>query len=344
MYQIDLITRDGAQFRFAAEPGETLLDAAARAGHYLPSVCRVGCCGSCHVTSESDAVVMDTFSEAALPKTERDAGGILLCRARARGDLRLRGAFDQDAVGSVPIPRRFASIVALEPLAARTMRLALKYEDDPTWGSGADFVPGQFVELYIPGTDTSRAYSIANTPNWDGHLEFLIRLQPGGAFSQFLTQGARVGDRIGVRGPEGTFTADDASQAPRWFVAGGTGLAPVLSMLGHMVEFADPRPCHLFFGVNSEEELFGRQRIAQIAAALPGLAVTVCVWRPSPQWSGFKGTPADAFADSLATCSTHPDVYVCGPPALVDAVIGHAGRAGISHDRIFSERCLPAAK
>lgn len=157
-------------------------------------------------------------------------------------------------------------------------------------------MPGQFLELAIPGTSTSCAHSIASTPNGDGHLEFLIRLQPGGVFSQFLLQHARPGNRIGVHGPEGTFTADDARLAPRWFVALGAALAPVLSLPGRMVEFPDIHASHPLFGVNSEEDFFGKLCIEQIAATLPGFAVTFCVGRPSPQWTDFRGTPASVRA------------------------------------------------
>jgi ferredoxin-NADP reductase/ferredoxin len=341
MYQIDLLTRDGASFGFSAIPSENLLDAAARAGHHLPAICRIGSCGSCRVSRSSGDVELHSCAETALPEAARAAGDILLCRAHALGDLKLTAPFDSRAVGATPVPTRHATLTRIEAAGAGAVRLLLQYEDDPDWGSGADFVPGQFAELTIPGTETSRAYSIASTPNWDGRLEFLVRLQPGGAFSSYLAERARVGDRIAVRGPQGSFLADEMSLAPRWFVAGGTGLAPMLSMLGQMAEFGSTARCRLIFGVNRAEELCAGARLAELAAALPGLEVTLCVWQPDAAWSGFRGTPADAVGELLAASPAAPDLYVCGPPRLIDAVSERVAQAG--RGRLFSERFLAAA-
>lgn len=173
-------------------------------------------------------------------------------------------------------------------------------------------------------------------------MEFLIRLQPNGAFSNYLVGRAKVGDELLLRGPQGSFTVDEASQAPRWFVAGGTGLAPMQSMLRQMAEFGDGRECRLVFGVNREEELFAQDAVEALTTSLPRLTVVHCVWKPGPSWTGFAGTPADALAVALAGAKAAPDLYVCGPPKLIDAVEAVGRAAGIPHDRIFSEQFLPA--
>lgn len=344
MHKVELLTRDGVRYRFEAEPEDLLIDAAAKAGIYPPAGCRSGSCGACHVQCVEGRVDMQGYAEAALCAEERAEGGILLCRAHARGDLQLHAPFGSDCVSSMPVPRRYARLTGLEPAGARTVWLSLQYEDDPQWGSGADFIPGQFVELTVPGTEVSRAYSIANTPNWDGHLEFYVRLQPAGVFSAYLQERARLGDRLAVRGPQGCMTIDEKSLAPRWFVAGGTGIAPMLSMLGHMAALGDARACRLIFGANCEDELFAQERIARIQESLATLHTTVCLWKPARAWDGFTGTPADALAQSLPGARPLPDIYVCGPAPLVDAVIHQARCTGIHSDRVFSERCVPSGK
>lgn len=342
MYKVELLTRDGASVTFAAEPSETLLDAAERANIYLPSSCREGGCGACRVTAASGDAALDSYSSSALSEVERAAGGVLLCRAHARSDLSLKAPFDQAAIGFAPTPERRATIVETAPAGSSAMRLVLRYDDDPEFGSAAQFVAGQFAELEIPGTEIKRSYSLANAPNWDGALEFLIRLQPDGAFSAYLKERAAIGDALLVHGPKGQFTLDEASAAPLCFVAGGTGLAPALSMLRQMAEFADPRPCRLIFGVNRTEELFALEAIEELKAALPQLNVTLCVWKPETAWDGFAGTPAEALAKALAETNERPDIYVCGPPALIAATETVAIAAGIGQERIFSERFSPA--
>ncbi|RNJ50034.1 2Fe-2S iron-sulfur cluster-binding protein [Methylocystis hirsuta] len=341
MYKVSLLTRDGATIAFDAEPSDTLLDAAERASIYLPSSCREGGCGACRVARASGEVELMSYSSAALSEDERMAGDILLCRARARGDLALRAPFDEAAVGSAPVPERRATLVALEPAGSGAVRLQLQYEDDPTFGSAAQFAAGQFVELTLPDGSAKRSYSLANAPNWDGTLELFIRLQPHGAFSNYLRDRAAVGDTLLVRGPQGQFTLDEASPAPRWFVVGGTGLAPALSMLRQIGEFADQRPCRLFFGVNKVDELFALDVIDELQAALP-LVVTLCVWKPEQDWRGFVGTPVAALAQALSSATERPDIYVCGPPALIAATEETARSCGVPHDRIFSEKFTAA--
>ena len=342
MYKVNLLTRDGATIAFDAEPSDTLLDAAERASIYLPSSCREGGCGACRVSRASGEVELMSYSSSALSEEERTAGDILLCRTQARSDLALRAPFDEAAIGVAPVPERRATLIELAPAGSGAVRLVLQYEDDPTFGRAAQFTAGQFVELTLPDGSAKRSYSLANTPNWDGTLELFIRLQPNGAFSNYLEKRAAIGDTLLVRGPQGQFAADEASAAPRWFVAGGTGLAPALSMLRQMAEFADQRPCRLFFGVNRVEELFALDAIEALKTALPQLAVTICVWKPEKEWQGFVGTPAEALAQALTAAPERPDIYVCGPPPLIAATEDASRSAGVAHDRIFSEKFTPA--
>jgi len=241
-----------------------------------------------------------------------------------------------------PDTQRSARIAEITPAGAGAVRLVLQYEDDPTHGRAAKFTPGQFMELTLPGTSITRAYSLANTPNCDGTLEFLIRLHPQRVFSAYLKDRAKIGDSLLVKGPQGSFTADGASQAPRWFVAGGTGVAPMLSILRQMAELGDSREARLFFGVNTEGELFATDVVEELRKSLPRLGATFCVWKPGPEWSGFAGTSAEALAQSLAESEAHPDIYVCGPPALIEATESVALAGGVPRDHIFSERFSPA--
>lgn len=342
MFKVNLVTRDGASIVFDTASSDTLLDAAARANIFLPAICREGGCGRCRVTRNSGIVALGPYSESALTDAGRAAGDILLCRAKAHSDLELSAPFDEAAVGFAPVPERSARVAEISPAGGGAVRLVLQLEEDPAHGRAAEFIPGQFMELTLPGTSTTRAYSLANTPNWDGTLEFLIRLHPQGIFSAYLRDRAKTGDRILVKGPQGSFTADEASQAPRWFVGGGTGVAPLLSMLRQMAEFGDAREARLFFGVNTREELFAIDAIEELKKALPRFQTTICIWKSDPGGTDFAGTPADALATALADGAALPDIYVCGPPALVEATEAAGLAAGIHHDRIFSEQFSPA--
>jgi ferredoxin-NADP reductase len=267
---------------------------------------------------------------------------VLMCRTYPRSDITLSLPTDYNTILFNAIPRQEAIIEQLEIIADNTVHLKLQLQQDANGNIAATFEPGQFMTIEIPNTNDRRTYSLANTSNSDGKLEFLIRLQIKGIGSDFFRQQAQVGTKLVLHGPQGNFKLDANSSHPRWFVAGGTGIAPILSMLRHAAEMQDMQAAHLFFGVNRENELFGSDILQDLQAQLPQLQMTVCVWKPQNDWRGFIGTPADAFQQALAQTNIQPDVYLCGPPLLLDAAEKIALTAGIPQTQIFVERFLPS--
>ncbi|RQS65071.1 oxidoreductase [Burkholderia sp. Bp8963] len=335
-YRIEITTRDGQPFGFACEAGRDLLTAAAEAGITLPSQCRRGSCGACHATVADGDYDLQEHSPDALPAGQ--PGAILMCRTTPRSDLRIVAPYDHAKVLLQPVPVRVARIAALDMIADQTMRVELHVEPDDENGSAVEFEAGQFAELEVPGSDIRRPYSLANTSNWEGRLEFLIRLRRDGWFSTYLRERARLGDPLTVRVPMGGFGLFVESLRPRWFVAGGTGIAPILSMLRRMAEYQEMPDARLFFGVNQESELFLRDELKQLQVDLPQLRVDLCVWRPRDDWSGFRGTPVDALRAALSSAAVRPDIYVCGPPALVQGARDAATAAGVPDAQFASER------
>lgn len=339
-FHIELTTRDNQQLQFDCEPEQTLIDAADAAHITLPSQCRQGSCGACHANVKSGEYHLGEHSLDALPAN--GSNGILMCCTTPWSDLRIDLPYDHSKVLFHAIPRRSAEIIGFEPIAENTVRLQLRLDTDADGGCAAEFESGQFMELEIPGSDERRAYSLANTSNWDGRLEFLIRLQPNGKFSTYLKERALIGDKLMVRGAQGGFGIEPNSLRARWFVAGGTGLAPMLSMLRRMAEFQEMQAARLFFGVNKESELFAREELEQLRAELPQLNIDICVWKPEGEWHGFTGTPADAVRAALKDAPSLPDMYLCGPPPLLNAVEKTAAEFGVPPAQIYSERFLPA--
>ncbi|WP_298281701.1 2Fe-2S iron-sulfur cluster binding domain-containing protein [Acidocella sp.] len=332
---VTIVTRDGVRLGVACAEGQTVLAAAEEAGLYLPSMCREGSCGMCGAHVTGGAYEMGACADGALPKGE---GGVLLCRCLALSDLEVEVEVRDEQIGRHRVPERRAVIAELAPAGAGALAVTLQLEADDTHGAAADFVPGQFFEMRLPGTEVRRAYSLANLPNWDGRLEFIIRLVPGGRFSGWLGAEARVGQVLELRGPMGHFALDEASPRPRVLVAGGCGVAPILSLLRHMAEFGDATQVHLIYGANREAEFLPPEILAAVKAALPQLEVTHAVWRPEAGWSGFSGNAAEALSAVLAQGGTMPDIYVCGPPRMLDTVAAAALAAGVPERQFFAER------
>lgn len=336
-YAITLTTQDGKQLEFACESAQNIQEAAAAAGFFLPASCNAGSCGACLGRCVQGDYRLGSYSPSLLPANPKEHGDVLFCRTYPNSDLQLTTFYTAAQILSSQQPLRSAEIVRLELIAERTMLLVLQLLPDPELGIAFEFEPGQFVNLEVPELELKRAYSIANTPNWNGRLDFLIRLQPQGRFSSYLQQDAKLGQQLLVEGPSGSFGMQTPGLNPRCFVAGGTGAAPFLSILQRMAERGEDMPVHLFLGVNNEREIFYQTELAALKKNIPQLQVEICVWQPSKIWTGFCGTPADALKAYLAKAEILPDVFLCGPPLLIAAATQVALAAGVDSERIFCE-------
>lgn len=330
-----LTTLDGATYRVSCGEGETVLDAAAADGVVLPSLCGQGTCGACEATVSSGDVHMGPHDGHLLGQ-RASRGAVLLCCSMLSGDAHIELPYAQSRVlESHPQPRS-GTIQELQVVAHGTFRVVIELSADAAGSTAAEFEPGQFVQLQIPGRDELRAYSMANSGNWDGLLEFFVRFHEGGLFSDYLACRAKVGDALTVHGPQGGFHLVENGIRPRWFVSGGTGVAPLLAMLSRMAEWADPQPARVFHGVNQVDEVFAVDELNAAGGQLVGgFELTMCVREESADY--YCGTPVTALKEALETAAELPDIYVCGPPAMVAAIEDVATGSGVPSDQVFVE-------
>jgi ferredoxin-NADP reductase len=271
---------------------------------------------------------------------------VLLCCTEPTSDLQVALDYTSDRLASGAPPERRGTITVLDELTPGVFRLTLQLVPDDVYGGGAEFSAGQFCQLEAPGTGVLRAYSMANIANWDGELEFLIHVIEGGLFTGWLSSHAAVGDELRVVGPQGTFGLVENGMRPRWFLGGGCGFAPLRSMLLRMAEWGDPQQVRLYFGVNTEGGQFADGDISELLGLLPQLEVTSCVWTPAAElpttgdarWCRMPGTSVDAFVDDVLNAAQTPDIYVCGPPAMVAALEARLDAHGIDPSLIHAER------
>jgi len=339
-FRIELVSRDGQSLEFSCDAGENLLNAAARYNLTLPSMCKAGSCGACRATCRTGEYQLGDHNPTALSADAAKLREILLCCTTPLSDVSIQIEQDMQSLTAPPLPEYFAQVNALEQLGGNVVRLEIVLEDDNS--ASANFLAGQYMELVIPKSGgQKRAYSMANTPNWDGILEFYIRLHPQGVCSNWL-RNAEVGDRVKVRGASGSFTLQENRLNPRWFVVGGTGLAPALSMLRWTSEMNPMHAVRLYFGVNHESDLFALAEVEKLKKSLPNLQVELCLWQPSDSWQGFRGTAVDALARDLKDALNNPpDLYLCGPPALINSAEKLAESLHLGKEHLYSERFLP---
>ena len=154
-----------------------------------------------------------------------------------------------------------ARVVRVEHLGPGAALLTLDVSELP---ERLDFKAGQFAQLKVPGSDQWRSYSFAHAPRADTQLEFLIRLLPQGAMSDYLRARALPGDRIDIRGSKGNFHLR-ASSRRALLIAGGTGLSAVLAIAEQLALEPTSRPVELIYGVTTEADLALTSRLADLA-------------------------------------------------------------------------------
>lgn len=336
-YDVTLVTTDGQESTVVCDERTTVLAAAEQSGMVLKSSCQAGGCGACSAVLSGGRVQMGDHDPDVIEVREED-GGILLCRSFPRQDCRIELPYDSSKIVTAPPSRHEAEITALDRAADGVMHVTLTLRPGEDGSSSADFESGQFVRMIVPGIDARRAYSPANVANWDGQLEFYIRILPGGVMSEYLSNRATVGDVLTVTSADGEFALVENGLRPRWFIAGGTGLSPLMSMLRRMAEWGDPQPARLFFGVTRLGEVFAQDEIAALADVLPDFRADTVVWHSDPAWTGATGNPVELAAAEVALLDEMPDVYLCGPPPMVDAAYAGLTAAGVPVGQIHAER------
>ena len=342
-HTITIITQDEQRVSFECNSDEDVISAGLRQDVILMSSCREGGCATCKGFCAEGDYQLVGCSVQALPPEEEEDGEVLLCRTFPETDLEVEVPYVYERIAFGREDLEFeAEVTALEPIASNTVRLQLKRLPNGSDDVKVDFASGQFMDLQIPGTEISRSFSPANISNKDGELEFLIRVLPDGKFSNYLRDDAAVGQTLAVVGPQGIFSMVNNGLQPRYFVAGGTGLAPIMSMVRHMHELAEPNQCTLYFGVNTEEEVFCLDELKQLQALMPNLTVRICVWHATDDWKGEKGTVVDSMKRDLESMKALPDFYLCGPPPMVDAVYAACEALNVPKETIHTEKFLPS--
>ncbi len=310
---------------------ETVADASYRVGINIPLDCRDGACGTCKSFVESGTYDGGDYIEDALTDEEAAQGFGLACQMRPKSDLVLRVAASSDACKTKPAAHT-AEIAALTRLSDSTTAFSVHVDAGPL-----AFLPGQYVNIQVPGSEQRRSYSFSSPPGAT-EAEFLVRNIPGGLMTSFL-EGAAPGVALTFTGPVGSFYLRDVKR-PVLMLAGGTGLAPFLSMLERLAETGSAHPIHLVYGVTHDADLVQVDRLDAIAARLPGFTYGTCVAAEAsahPQ----KGYVTQHL-DASHLNGGDVDVYLCGPPAMVEAVRGYFAEQGITPASFHFEKFSPS--
>lgn len=304
-------------------PGRPLLEAALAAGLNLPHGCRGGNCGACAARLLRGDCHYPDGEPLGLSAHQQQEGWILLCRAHARSDLEVEVGTATPA-SEITVKRLPARIGRCERVSHDVMRVELRLP----LAESFDFQAGQYLDVLLPG-GRRRSFSIASPPGSAPLLELHVRRVPGGEFTEQIFTRPAQGRLLDIQGPLGQFCYRETA-APMLLVGGGTGLAPLESMLRHVIGRGLSRRMHLYWGCRTREDVYADDRLRQLAeqGLLAGY-VSVLSEAP-PGWQGERGWVHEA------VLRHHPDlapfdVYAAGPPAMIDAIRREFPAQGARH-------------
>jgi CDP-4-dehydro-6-deoxyglucose reductase, E3 len=313
---------------------QSVLEAALAAGLNLPHNCKSGHCSSCRARLRSGETRYPAGHPLGLTEEEERSGHILLCQARPLSDLVVEARLVA-SVADVEIKTLPCRIARLTLLAPDVMQVFLRL---PAVES-LRFHPGQYLDVLLEG-GRRRSFSIASPPHDNELLELHVRRVDGGGFTERLfaqDEGSSplgVGSLLRIEGPLGQFSYEEGS-SPVLMIAGGTGFAPVKSMLRHVLEHGATRRIHLYWGARRARDLYEETLILEWLRRYPHLRFTAVL----SEASEVRADHHRLGWVHEAVLADHPslesfDVYAAGPPAMIEAIRSTFPTRGLSTNRL----------
>ena len=328
-YQIALSFEDGVTRFIECRPNEAVADASYRQRINIPLDCRDGACGTCKSFCESGSYDGGDYIDEAMTEDEAQQGYVLTCQMVPESDCIIRIPATSD-VAKTSISTYSGAISSIDPLSETAIAFSIKIDNRSALG----FLPGQYVNIQVPGTDQARSFSFSSGPSAD-EVGFLIRNTSHGVLTTYLRDRAKNGDRIEFNGPLGSFYLREIKR-PTLFLAGGTGLAPFLSMLDKIEATGTEHPVHLVFGVTNEPDLVRLDELEGYAARIPQFSFTCCVAAEDSNYPN-KGYVTRYMTPERLNNGI-VDIYLCGPPPMVDAVRSYLSDQGITPANFYYEK------
>lgn len=321
---------------FRASPARSVLEAALDAGLNLPHSCRSGHCASCRARLVSGEIHYPNGRTAGLTAQEAEQGHVLLCQARPRSDLHVEARLVANAA-EAQIKTLPCRISRMRRLAPDVMQVFLRLPAvEPL-----EFQAGQYLDVLLEG-GRRRSFSIASPPHDSGEIELHVRQVPGGGFTRALFEQLGVGSLLKIEGPLGQFIYRE-NDRPALLVAGGTGFAPLKSMLRHALERGSAREFHFYWGARTATDVYEEALVLEWMRQHPQLCFTTVLSESSTAAEAVTPEPNASLRRTgwvheavLADCQNLAsfDVYAAGPPAMVEAIRATFPAHGVSVDRL----------
>ena len=308
-----------------ASEGRSVLDAALAAGLNLPHSCKSGHCASCRARLLGGEVRYPNGRPLGITEQEERQGYVLLCQARPLSDLRVEARLiaNVEDVEIKTLPCRIAKMTRLAP---DVMQVFLRLPAvEPL-----RFKAGQYLDVLLDG-GRRRSFSIASPPHDSDLLELHVRRVPGGGFTEALFETLHDGSLLRIEGPIGQFVYREQS-APALMIAGGTGFAPLKSMLRHALENGSSRAVWFYWGARQSIDVYEEALMQEWGRKYPNLHFTAVLSEGGAAHHRLGWVHEAVLADHPSLAAF--DVYAAGPPAMVEAIRATFPARGVSEDRL----------
>lgn len=318
------------------EGGRPLLFALQEQGIFIPSACGGrGTCAYCKVRVEAGGGPVLPTETPYLTPQEIEAGFRLSCQVKVREDLKIEIPEELFLIREYRV--RAERITTLTPFIKSFLFRVLEPKE------GVPFKPGQYIQLQIPASKRSksrefRAFSIASSSSDPRSIELIVARVDKGVVSSWLHDELKEGEDLRIRGPFGDFTYRDGDR-DLLMIATGSGLAPILSILRHLVESGIRRKATLFFGNRVPADLYKTDEIEALGNSLEAFTYLPVLSRISSEheWEGERGRVTDLI-DKFVPPKAPLDVYICGNSAMVEDSVERLIEKGLPADRIFFDK------
>lgn len=323
------------------EDGQTILDAALRAGIYLPHACCHGLCATCKVQVLDGEVDHGEASTFALMDFEREEGKTLACCCRLESDTVIEAEVDEDPDSrNLPVQDYEGEVVRIENLTPTIRGIWLKLD------RAMEFQAGQYINLEVPALNgQSRAFSLANSPQSGDIVELNVRIVPGGQVTTWLHENLEIGENLKLTGPYGRFFVKKSANLPLIFMAGGSGLSSPKSMIEDLLAEGCELPMTLVYGQRSRDELYYDAEFQALAEKHANFTYVPAL-SSEPEgsnWSGARGFVHEAAKAHFSNDFRGHKAYLCGPPAMIEACITTLMQGRLFERDIYMEKFFSAA-
>lgn len=334
-YGICEISINNGEKLLKVEGGSTLLNTLAAEKVFIPSACGgKATCGLCKIKVLEGAGSLLPTEEPYINQDERKQNVRLSCQVKVKGNMKLE---IPDELFNI---REFiCEVVSITDMTYDIKRVRMKLPP----GETITFKAGQFMQFYSKPYGkvkevVFRAYSISSKSSEHDYLELLFRLVPGGICTGYVHQALKEGDKVRLSGPYGDFyLRGDCEELI--LIAGGSGLAPIRSLVYEVIEKGLPHKMRFFFGANALKDLYYMDEFAQIQKDYPQFTFIPCLAFPKPEdnWTGVTGFVTVALEQQVDNADGK-EAYLCGSPGMLDACIKILQDKGFENQTIFYDK------